>query len=385
VTGSDNAKPTPAEEEEAPPRNWLQLLVDPLFGRYFFGRLISSAGVWIHNIVAAILAFELTGSAFVVGLVSVAQFAPQLLFAPLSGAMADRGNRKRQVVVGRLIVAGGSGGLASWWEFTDVTDVRDAAALILAGLIVGLGFALGGPAMSALVPSLVRRWELAAAVTLGTAPATLARAGGPALGTVVALNLGPSTAFALAAACNLVFALALIGIRVPTALPAKDPDRALWGACLCQGEPSMHEASPWGGSDRNRVRPGNNASPIPVYEVYGRRQFRWRHCISLWCGRRPWLLGHTTHPADYSPEPPRTRRSSLDGRRILRVNCSERVPGRTCGLPGCWTRHDALVDKPECPTSTADTGRTSRQDYGSVGGRIYWIPPTSSGGKRGRG
>lgn len=44
-----------------------------MFGPFFGAKLLSTAGAWIHNIVAAILAFELSGSALVVGLVSVAQ------------------------------------------------------------------------------------------------------------------------------------------------------------------------------------------------------------------------------------------------------------------------------------------------------------------------
>ena len=79
---SRTVRPT-TDGEEVPPRSARHLLMDPVFGRYFFGRMLSSVGVWIHNIVAALFAFELTGSAFVVGLVSVAQFLPQLVLAPL--------------------------------------------------------------------------------------------------------------------------------------------------------------------------------------------------------------------------------------------------------------------------------------------------------------
>src|SRR5690554_1032195 len=53
-------------------------------------------------------------SAFLVGLVSVAQFVPQLVLAPLSGSIADRGNRLIQAVVGRFLVAAGSGVLGLW-------------------------------------------------------------------------------------------------------------------------------------------------------------------------------------------------------------------------------------------------------------------------------
>lgn len=126
----------------------LRLLVDPVCGPYFFGRLLSTAGIWIHNIVAAILAFQLTGSAFIVGLVSAAQRAPQLLFAPLSGALADRGDRRRQIVLGRVVAACGSGGLALWLALHGADDAPYAWPVMLAALTVGIGAQYSQPAVA---------------------------------------------------------------------------------------------------------------------------------------------------------------------------------------------------------------------------------------------
>ncbi len=198
----------------AAPRGSFRLLVDPVFGPFFLGKLLSTAGIWIHNIVAAILAYELSGSAFVVGLVSVLQFGPQLIFAPLSGAIADRGDRRRQVVLGRLIAAAGSGGLALWLALVGVDGLPGAWPVLAAALVVGIGFVVGGPAMNALIPSLVRKEELATAVALNSVPFTLARAGGPATGALVAASFGAATAFGIAAATNLLFAVLLLGLRI---------------------------------------------------------------------------------------------------------------------------------------------------------------------------
>jgi predicted MFS family arabinose efflux permease len=207
----------PTEQERdvaAPVRGSLGLLTDRVFGPFFVGKLLSTAGIWIHNIVAAILAFQLTRSAFVVGLVSVAQFLPQLLFAPLSGAVADRGDRRKQLVLGRLIAAAGSGGLALWIALAGVEGLPGAAPVVGAALVVGIGFVVGGPAMHALLPTLVRPGELAAAIALNSVPFTVARAGGPALGALVAASAGPELAFAIAAAANLLFAGVLVGLPI---------------------------------------------------------------------------------------------------------------------------------------------------------------------------
>ena len=196
------------------PRGSFRLLADPVFGPFFAGKLLSTAGIWIHNIVAAILAYELSGSAFVVGLVSVLQFGPQLVFAPLSGAVADRGDRRRQVVLGRLIAASGSGGLALWLALVGVDGLPGAWPVVATALVVGIGFVVGGPAMNALIPSLVRKEELATAIALNNVPFTLARAAGPATGALVAATFGAATAFAIAAGTNLLFALLLLGLRI---------------------------------------------------------------------------------------------------------------------------------------------------------------------------
>lgn len=212
------------------PRGVLGLLLDPVFGRYFAGRLLSTAGIWIHNIVAAIIAYQLTNSAFIVGLVSMAQFVPQLLLAPLSGALADRGDRRRQIVLGRLVVAAGSGSLAIWLGLVGVEGLPGAWPVIAAALVVGIGFVVGGPAMHALLPDLVRRGELASAVALSNMPFTVGRAAGPALGAFVAFTAGPAAAFACAALANLLFAWLMLKLPIrPRAAPIAGADGSVWG------------------------------------------------------------------------------------------------------------------------------------------------------------
>lgn len=200
---------TPISDDEQFARGPIRLLADPVFGPFWLGKLLATGGVWIHNIVAAILAYQLSGSAFVVGLVSVAQFAPQLLLAPITGAAADRGRRARQVVMGRLINVAGSGGLAVALVIAGDDGFESAALVIFSALVVGVGFVIGGPAMNALIPSLVRENELAAAIALNSMPFTLARATGPAIGAMVAVSYSPAAAFFIAAATNLVFAVIL--------------------------------------------------------------------------------------------------------------------------------------------------------------------------------
>ena len=214
---------------EAPPRGWLRLLVDPAFGSFFLGRTLTSVGIWIYNIVAAVLVYDLTNSALMVGLVNAAQFIPQILFAALTGSAADRGNRKRQVIVGRVVVAAGSAGLALWLWLAE-GSAATPWVVVLSAAVVGVGYVTGGPAMHAMVPALVRPNEIAQAVTLNIAPMTLARAVGPILGVWVALVTTPAIALVVAAACSLAFVLILMALSVPRAVRDRAQDTSMRAA-----------------------------------------------------------------------------------------------------------------------------------------------------------
>ncbi|WP_213453235.1 MFS transporter [Rhizomonospora bruguierae] len=213
----------PGKGEDDPPRATWRLLVDPQYGPFFYGKLLSSAGMWVNNVVSAIVAYQLSGSAFVVGLVSVAQFLPQTLLAPLSGAMADRGDRRRQLITGRIVAATGSTVVGTWILLVGVENLPNVLPVLVAALVVGFGFTIGHPAMHSLVPSLVKPSELPAAIALGNAPFTIARAGGPAVGALVATSLGPGYGFLLAAAGNLAFAALLVPMKVGRRVGPRKP------------------------------------------------------------------------------------------------------------------------------------------------------------------
>ena len=83
------------------PRGALRLIFDPVFGALFWGKMFSVVAVWTHGIVAAIVIFDATGSAVMVGMVGVAQFLPQLILSPTSGKWADIGDPARQILWGR--------------------------------------------------------------------------------------------------------------------------------------------------------------------------------------------------------------------------------------------------------------------------------------------
>ena len=206
------------------PRGALGLMFDRVFGTLFWGKVLSVVGVWTHGIVAAIVMYDATGSALMVGLVGVVQFAPQLILSPITGKWADLGNPGRQILLGRVFCVAGSASIAVWFAITpDLESGRAAAAILLGTLLVGIGFVIGGPAMQSIVPSLIRPGELSTAMALNSIPMTVGRVAGPAVGAYFAAHLGASAAFAFSASLHLIFAIFLVLIRFP-APPARRPN-----------------------------------------------------------------------------------------------------------------------------------------------------------------
>lgn len=211
-------------ETRLPARGALGLMFDRTFGALFWGKMFSVVAVWTHGIVAAIVMYQATGSALMVGLVGVVQFAPQLILSPISGKWADIGNPARQILLGRVFCVLGSGAIAVWFGLSPGQQGDDAVAPILLGtLLVGLGFVIGGPAMQSIVPDLIRPGELSTAMALNSIPMTIGRIAGPAVGAFLVAHLGTAAAFAASAGLHLIFALLLVVVRFP-APPDRHPD-----------------------------------------------------------------------------------------------------------------------------------------------------------------
>ncbi|AMO04030.1 MFS transporter [Mycolicibacterium neoaurum] len=221
-------------DRDAParPRGPFGLLLDPVFGTLFWGRMFSIVAVWTHSIIAAVVVYEATGSALMVGLVGVFQFGPQLLLSPVSGRWADSGDPGRQILLGRVLCMAGSGSIAGWMFLQPAQQGTPAAVAVLLGsLIVGIGFVVGGPAMQSIVPDLIRPGELSTAMALNSIPMTIGRIAGPAAGAYLAAHFGAATGFAVSACLHLVFALFIVAVRLPAPPErAADADRRVRAA-----------------------------------------------------------------------------------------------------------------------------------------------------------
>ncbi len=224
----------PETPQQLPARRVPELLRDRTFGPFFIGQIVATMGVWIHNVAAAIIVWELTRSTTLVAAITIGQFAPQILLTPWSGARADRADRRRQLVAGTMITATGTGLLALWSAGPGLVGTSGAYAVVLAATVVGIGFAIGGPASQALLPSLVRRSELPTAIAISSVPVTIARALGPAVGALLVTTAGPTVTFTVTTVLQATYGLMMFR-RTATASHAARRDTRILAAVTYLG------------------------------------------------------------------------------------------------------------------------------------------------------
>ena len=174
------------------------------FRAVWLASVASNAGTWLQVVASGWLVLQLTGSPAAVGALALMTRAPAFIFSPYAGQLADRFDRRRLGIWTFLLQGAGAGALAvlAW------TGHAGVPAIYVFNFIVGTGFALGLPAMLALIPALVERSRLSQAVSLNAAGINVARLVGPAVGGVVLATAGAAACFAL----NAVSFLALVWV-----------------------------------------------------------------------------------------------------------------------------------------------------------------------------
>lgn len=190
------------------------LVRNPDFRRLFLSSVVSLMGDWFSFVAVAGLVTELTGRPGAAAFIYAATVLPVFLASPIAGAIADRFDRKRVLVIADLARVPVALLLcaAAWWS-----SVPLAVAAIIA---LGVGASFYDPIASAATPNLVPPEDLASAQSLMGAVWGSMLMVGAGLGGLVAELLGRQAAFLIDAVSFLVSALLVIGIRKPLQVAA---------------------------------------------------------------------------------------------------------------------------------------------------------------------
>jgi MFS family permease len=193
------------------------LLKHPSFLFFLLCRSLSRFSGQVGAVAIGWQMYELTGSAFDLGMVGLVQFLPTALLIFVAGRVADRYERKRVVqfcllaeALTALFLALGSHG--GW-----LTDVH----LFIATAVLGTAGAFENPAVAALLPVIAPQGALQRATAMSSGAAQVATITGPALGGI-AYGVAPSLAYATMVLFALMAAIFTGAISVTQATVAKD-------------------------------------------------------------------------------------------------------------------------------------------------------------------
>jgi len=180
-------------------------LAQPVFRNLWLAILAGNIGTWIHDVAAAWMMAERTGSPLMVAAVQSATTLPVVLLAIFAGTLADIVDRRRYLIAAQLWMLLVAGLLATLAHL----DRLGPWTLVALTFALGAGAAMAMPAQQATTPELVPRPLLAPAVALGSLSMNIARAIGPALGGLIVAQAGIVHAFAINAVSFLAVVIAL--------------------------------------------------------------------------------------------------------------------------------------------------------------------------------
>ena len=217
-SGQNDTSDSPADASGGVKEKLFQAF-PPFAGRsfrlYFAGQIISMIGTWIEIVAQGWLVFDMTGSAFWVGVAAAASSVPTLLLSLFGGMLVDRYPRKAVLLWSQVLLM-----LLSFIF----------GAIILAGLatipvILALAFLIGSvsavatPAIQAFISEIVEKRHLPSAVALNSSIFNASRVIGPVLAGFMITWIGTGGAFIANGASFIAVIAALLAIKIPNPKP----------------------------------------------------------------------------------------------------------------------------------------------------------------------
>ena len=181
------------------------------YALYWVGQLVSMSGTWIELTATSWLLYQLTDSPFLLGLGGLFRGGPIFVFALLGGAVADRVERRRlllitqsssvvtSLVLGTLVVTG----QVAFWHIYVINLVNATIA------------AFDAPGRQSLFPTLVPRGQMQNAITLNSMLFRASNLVGPAVAGILIARVGASAPFFVNAGSYFAIIFGLLAMRIP--------------------------------------------------------------------------------------------------------------------------------------------------------------------------
>src|SRR5271155_2214744 len=180
------------------------------FRLMWIGACVSTTGTFIQQFAQSWLVYDMTKDPFYLGLDLFLGQLPIMLFSLFGGVFADRLDRTKMLLYSQYIQMTCAFVLAALF-YTHSVKIWHILTL---SFIVGCGQSFGGPAYSALLPTLVEGKDLSNAIAMNSIQFNLARVFGPALGGLAYTALGATWCFTLNGISYIAVILSLFMIQV---------------------------------------------------------------------------------------------------------------------------------------------------------------------------
>lgn len=194
-------------------RGWpgpLRALNHRNFRLFWFGQFVSLVGTWMQNIAQGWLVLKLTDSAFLLGLLTAAQYLPLLLFSLVAGVAADRFPKRNLLILTQfaMMILALVLGLLTLFE-----QVRYWHVFILA-ILLGIANVFDLPTRQSFVIEMVGKEDLMNAIALNSTIFNGARIIGPAVAGILIGSFGLSACFLFNSASYLAVLSSLFMIDI---------------------------------------------------------------------------------------------------------------------------------------------------------------------------
>jgi MFS family permease len=181
------------EEHQPEQASSMAPLNRPVFRALWLALIVSSMGSWMHDVGAGWLMATLAPDPVMVSLVQAATLLPLFLLTLPAGALADIVNRRKYLIGTQtwMMIMAALLGILTLFGYTNEWTLLGLT------FTMSCGTAMMMPAFSALIPDLVPRNELIAAVTLNSIAFNVTRALGPAIAGIILALTGPGILFVI--------------------------------------------------------------------------------------------------------------------------------------------------------------------------------------------